>query len=66
MKVWSVKKLDKQLAGSIKGEYGLPNLLATLFAVRGITTKEQIEEYFSNKYIFIRYVCKYRYIFLIY
>lgn len=52
MKVWSVKKLDRQLADKIKREYDIPGLLAILLAVRGITKKEDIQQFFSNEYDF--------------
>lgn len=52
MKVWSVKKCDKQLVKQIKNEYDLPGILATILQVRGITKREDIEDYFSNEYNF--------------
>ncbi|MCI6653511.1 MAG: single-stranded-DNA-specific exonuclease RecJ [Ruminococcus sp.] len=49
MKVWSVKKLNKERAKSMAKQYGLPEFLSMMLDIRGVTTQEEIEDFLSNE-----------------
>lgn len=49
MKNWKVADLDKVEAKKIQTEYQLPAILAMLLQIRGITSKEEIEDFLFNE-----------------
>lgn len=49
MKKWSVLKLNKERATQVSKEYDLPMLISMLLDVRGITRKEDIEDFLFNE-----------------
>lgn len=48
MKNWIVSEIDKNKAKKIQTEYGLPPILAMLLQIRGITEREEIEDFLQN------------------
>lgn len=48
MKNWIVSELNKDEAKKIQTEYGLPPILAMLLQIRGITLREDIEDFLQN------------------
>lgn len=48
MKNWKIAKLDKDEASAIQREYELPAILAMLLQIRGITKREEIEDFLFN------------------
>ncbi|MDY4812547.1 MAG: single-stranded-DNA-specific exonuclease RecJ [Ruminococcus sp.] len=49
MKVWSVKKLNKERALAISKQYDLPVFLSMMLDIRGLTTQEEIQDFLSNE-----------------
>lgn len=49
MKKWSVSQLNKEKAAAICEQYNLPMLIAMLLSVRGITSKDDIEDFLFNE-----------------
>ena len=49
MKNWKIASLDKAEAKRIQTEYQLPPILAMLLQIRGITQKEEIEDFLFNE-----------------
>lgn len=45
MKNWIVSEINKDEAKRIQTEYGLPPILAMLLQIRGITKREEIEDF---------------------
>lgn len=48
MKNWIVSEINKDEAKRIQTEYGLPPMLAMLLQIRGITKREEIEDFLQN------------------
>lgn len=48
MKNWIVSEINKDEAKKIQTEYGLPPILAMLLQIRGITKREEIEDFLQN------------------
>lgn len=48
MKNWIVSEIDKNKAKKIQTEYGLPPILAMLLQIRGITERQEIEDFLQN------------------
>ena len=48
MKNWIVSEINKDEAKRIQTEYGLPPILAMLLQIRGITKREEIEDFLQN------------------
>lgn len=48
MKNWIVSEIDKSKAKKIQTDYGLPPILAMLLQIRGITVREEIEDFLQN------------------
>lgn len=48
MKNWIVSEINKDEAKRIQKEYGLPPILAMLLQIRGITKREEIEDFLQN------------------
>lgn len=48
MKLWTVAPLDKKEASEIQIKYGLPAIVAMLLQIRGIKSKEEIEDFLFN------------------
>lgn len=48
MKNWIVSQIDKNEAKRIQNEYGLPPILAMLLQIRGITKREEVEDFLQN------------------
>lgn len=48
MKLWTVAPLNKQEANEIQSKYDLPSIIAMLLSIRGINTKDAIEDFLSN------------------
>lgn len=48
MKLWTVAPLDKAEATKLQKEYDLPAIVAMLLQVRGITDREEIEDFLYN------------------
>ncbi len=48
MKLWTVAPIDKDRASAIQNEYNLPAIIAMLLQIRGITSKEEIEDFLYN------------------
>ena len=48
MKNWIVSEINKDEAKRIQTEYGLPPILAMLLQIRGITKREEIENFLQN------------------
>lgn len=49
MRLWTVEKLDRDEARRIQNEFGLPPIVATLLQLRGITSREDIEDFLYNE-----------------
>lgn len=48
MKLWTVAPLNKQEANEIQSKYDLPSIIAMLLSIRGINTRDAIEDFLSN------------------
>ncbi|MCD8025854.1 MAG: single-stranded-DNA-specific exonuclease RecJ [Clostridiales bacterium] len=48
MKLWTVEPLDKEQAAKIQNEYDLPAIIAMLLQIRGITSKDEIQDFLFN------------------
>jgi len=48
LKNWIVSQIDKNEAKRIQNEYGLPPILAMLLQIRGITKREEVEDFLQN------------------
>lgn len=48
MKLWTVAPLNKQEANEIQSKYNLPSIIAMLLSIRGINTRDAIEDFLSN------------------
>lgn len=48
LKNWKIARLDKDEANAIQREYQLPAILAMLLQIRGITKREEIEDFLFN------------------
>lgn len=48
MKNWIVSEINKDEAKRIQTEYGLPPILAMLLQIRGITKRDEIEDFLQN------------------
>lgn len=48
MKLWTVAPLNKQEANEIQTKYELPSIIAMLLSIRGINTRNAIEDFLSN------------------
>lgn len=48
MKLWTVAPLNKQEANEIQSKYDLPPIIAMLLSIRGINTREAIENFLGD------------------
>ncbi|MCH5297640.1 MAG: single-stranded-DNA-specific exonuclease RecJ [Ruminococcus sp.] len=48
MKLWTVAPLNKQEANEIQSKYDLPSIIAMLLSIRGINTREAIENFLGD------------------
>ena len=48
MKKWSVSELDKDMVRKLSSAYGIPVFTAMLLTIRNITSREDIESFFSQ------------------
>ncbi len=49
MKLWTVAPLDKAEATKLQTEYDLPSIIAMLLQIRGIKTRDEIEDFLYNE-----------------
>lgn len=49
MKLWTVAPLDKAEASKLQTEYDLPPIVAMLLQIRGITTRDAVEDFLYNE-----------------
>lgn len=49
MKLWTVAPLNKQEANEIQTKYDLPSIIAMLLSIRGINTRDAIEDFLGNE-----------------
>lgn len=49
MKLWNIADFDRQQANAIQTEYDLPAIIAMLLQTRGITSREEIEDFLNNE-----------------